>query len=166
MMSDLVRDVQLLRKADSLIARIWLDDTARQFGLYAFAGLIAAIGLAMTSVAGFYALQASVGPAWAATIVAAADFALAGIVIALARYSVPSPEIEQAFEARTRAIESIQADAHDLQVGIAALGQDIRDAKDTIVGFVHNPLDAAVQKFIIPAAKSIMEALRSKKNQA
>ncbi|HVO23587.1 MAG TPA: phage holin family protein [Candidatus Margulisiibacteriota bacterium] len=166
MINDLVGDLYLLRKADSLIGRIWLRFIARQFGLLVFAALIAAFGLAMISVAAFYTLQALVAPGGAATIVAIADFVLAGIVIAVARNSEPGPEIDQALDIRKKTIESLQADAHDLQVSITALGQEIRDAKDSIVGFVQDPVDAAVQKLLIPAAKSIIEGLRSKKGQA
>jgi hypothetical protein len=123
-------------------------------------------GLGMANVAGFYALQVSVGPIWAAVIVAIADFVLAAIVMLLARNSAPGPEIELALDVRKMAIDAIQADARDLKVTIDALGQEIRDAKDAIAGFVHNPLDAATHKLLIPAAISIIRGLRSKKEQA
>jgi hypothetical protein len=74
--------------------------------------------------------------------------------------------MEQALDARKTAIEAIQASAHDLKVTIDAFGQDIRDAKDAIAGFVQNPLDAAVQNLLIPAATSIIKGLHSKKDQA
>src|SRR5208283_4716128 len=155
MIDDLVRDLHLLQKADSLIGRIWLKVIARRFGLFVFAGLIAVFGLGMTSVAGFYALQPPVGPVWAAVIIAVADFALAAIVILIARNSAPGSEIELAFDVRKMAIDAIRADAADLKVTIDSFGQEIRDAKDTIAGFVNNPLDAAMQKLLIPAALSI-----------
>jgi hypothetical protein len=166
MIDDLVRDLHLLQKADSLIGKIWLKVIARRFGLFIFAGLIAVFGLGMANVAGFYALQVSVGPIWAAVIVAIADFVLATIVMLLARNSAPGPEIELALDVRKMAIDAIQADARDLKVTIDALGQEIRDAKDAITGFVHNPLDAATHKLLIPAAISIIRGLRSKKEQA
>jgi len=166
MIDDLVRDLHLLQKADSLIGKIWLKVMARRFGLFIFAGLIAVFGLGMANVAGFYALQVSVGPIWAAVIVAIADFVLATIVMLLARNSAPGPEIELALDVRKMAIDAIQEDARDLKVTIDALGQEIRDAKDAIAGFVHNPLDAATHKLLIPAAISIIRGLRSKKEQA
>src|SRR5208283_5223151 len=100
MIDDLVRDLHLLQKADSLIGKIWLKVMARRFGLFIFAGLIAVFGLGMTNVAGFYALQVPVGPIWAAVIVAIADFVLATIVMLLARNSAPGPEIELALVVR------------------------------------------------------------------
>ena len=165
MIDDLVRDFHLLRKADSLLGIIWLKVMARRFGFFIFAGMIAVFGLGMANLAGFYALQASVGPVWAAVIIAIADFVLTAIVMLMARNSEPGPEIELAFDVRKMAIDAIQADARDLKVTIDALGQEIRDAKDTIAGFVHNPLDAAAQKLLIPAALSIIKGLRSKKDQ-
>ena len=45
------------------------------------------------------------------------------------------------------------------------LGQEVRDAKDAIAGFVHNPLDAATHKLLVPAAISIIRGLRAKKDQ-
>lgn len=166
MIDDLVRDLNLLQKADSLIAKIWLNVIARQFSLFVFAGLIAVFGLGMTDVAGFYALQASSGPVWAAAIIAAADFILAVTVILVARNAEPGPEIELAFGVRKMAIEAIRADAAGLKDTIDAFGQEVRDAKDTIAGFVQNPLDVAANKLLIPAAISIIRGLRAKKDQA
>jgi len=166
MIDNLIRDLHLLSKADSLIGRIWLAVMARRFGLAVFAGLIAVFGLGMTNVAAFYALQASEGPVWAAAIVAIGDFVLAAIVILVARNSQAGPEIELALDVRKMALDAVQADARDLKLTVDALGQEIRDAKDAIAGFVHDPLDAATHKLLIPAALSIIKGLRSKKDQA
>lgn len=163
MIDDLIHDLQLLQKADSLIARIWLNVLARRFGLFVFAGLIAAFGLGMTNVAAFYALQAPIGPVWAAAIVAVVDFILAAIVMLVSKNSKPGSEIDVAFDVRKMAVEAVQADARDLKTTIDAFGQDIRDAKDSIARFVHDPLDTAVQKLLIPAAVSLITSLRSKK---
>src|SRR5271169_6611011 len=132
MIDDFVRDLHLLRKADSLIGTIWLKVIARRFGLFAFAGLIAVFGLGMTNVAGFYALQASSGPVWSAAIIAVADFILAVTVILVARNAEPGPEIELAFGVRKMAIEAIRTDAAGLKDTIDAFGQEVRDAKDSI----------------------------------
>ena len=166
MIDDLIRDLQVLWKADSLIGKIWFNFVARRFGLFVFAGLIAVFGLGMINIAGFYALQVSVGSVWAAVIVAIADFVLAVIIMLVARNSEPGSEMELAFDVRKMAIDAIQTDARDLKVTVDALGQEIRDAKDTIAGFIHNPLDAALQNLLIPTAVSIIKGLRSKKEQA
>ena len=166
MMDDFIRDLHHLQKADSLIGKIWLKLFARRFGLFAFACLIAALGFTMTNIAGFYGLQAPLGSVWAAVVVAIGDFILAAIVVQAARNSEPGPEMALALDTRKMAIEAIQADASDIKVTIDTFGQDIRDTKDAIAGFVQNPLDATVQNLLIPAAASIIKGLTSKKDQA
>ena len=106
------------------------------------------------------------GPVWAAAIVAIVDFVIAAIVMLIARNSGPGPEIELALDVRKMAVESIQTDARDLKLTVDALGQEIRDAKATIVGFAHNPLDVAAQKLLVPAALSIIRGMRSKRAQS
>jgi hypothetical protein len=165
MIDDFVRDIHDLQKADALIGKLWLKNLACQFGFFVFAGLIAVFGLGMANVAGFYALQASSGSVWAAVVVAIADFVLATIVVLVTRNSKPGPDMERALDARKTAIEAIQASARDLKVTIDAFGQDIRDAKDAIAGFVQHPLDAAVQNLLIPAATTIIKGLSSKRDQ-
>ena len=166
MIDDLFRDLRDLQKADALIGKILLNVLACRFGLFVFAGLIAVLGLGMTNLAGFYALQDSLGSVWAAAVIATADFVLAAIATLVARNSQPGSEIERALDARKTAIEAIQASARDLKVTIDAFGQEIRDVKDTIADFVQHPLDAAVQNLLIPAATSIIKGLSSKKDQA
>ncbi len=162
MIDNLVRDLQVLRKADFLIGKIWLGVFARRFGLYAFAGLIAVFGLGMANVAAFYALQGSVGPISGAAFVAVGDLVIAAIVLLLAVNARPGPEIELAFDVRKMAIDSIQTDARDLKLTVDAIGQEIREVKANIVGFAQNPLDVATQKLLIPAALSIIKGMRSK----
>ncbi|HUL11424.1 MAG TPA: hypothetical protein VLU73_04540 [Methylococcaceae bacterium] len=164
-MDALIRDLRLLWKADSLIGKIWLNVMVRRFGLFLFAGLIAVFGLGMTNVAGFYALQGSVGSVWAAATVSVADFVLASMVMLAGKRSAPGPELNLILEVRKTAIESFQADARDLQVTLDALRQEVRETKDTIARFVHNPLDEAVQKLLVPAAVSIVKGLRSRKDR-
>jgi hypothetical protein len=61
------------------------------------------------------------------------------------------------------AMDAIQTDARDLKLTVDALGQQIADTKATIASFVHNPLDVAAQKLLVPAALSIIRGMRSKK---
>ena len=152
MIDNLVRDFQVLRKADVLIGRIWINVIARRFALFAFAGLIAVFGLGMANVASFYALQTSMGPVWAAAI-----------VLTVAVNSRPGPELDLAVDVRKMAVEAIQTDARDLKLTVDALGQQIREAKENLVAFTHNPLDTAAQKLLIPAALSIIRGIRSKR---
>ncbi len=166
MIDHLVRDLQVLRKADIIIGKIWLGVLARRLGLFAFAGLIGLFGLGMANVAGYNALQSSIGIVWAATVVAIADFAIAAVVVLLAGRSRPGPEIDIALELRKTALESIHEDARDLKLTIDAMGQEIRAVKQNVTALVHNPLDVATEKLLVPAVLSILRGIRSKKEHA
>lgn len=166
MIDHLVRDLQVLRKADLLIGKIWLNVLARRIVLFSFAGLVGLFGLGMTNLAAYNALQPAIGVIWAAGVVAVADFAIAVVVLLVASKSQPGPELDVAFEVRRTALESIQEDARDLKLTIDALGQEIRSVKANITSVVHNPLDVAAEKLLIPAALSLLRGLRSKKEHA
>ena len=163
MLDDLVRDLQVLWKANSLIGRIWLNVMARRLALFVFAALIAVFGLGMANVSGFYALQVSLGLVWAAAVVAIVDFFLAAIVLTFASRVQPGSEIELAHEVRKMAIASLQSDSADIKLAIDSLRQDIRQTKDSIAGFVHDPLSGAAERLLVPAALSLLKGLRSKK---
>lgn len=166
MIDNLIRDLQVLRKADFLIARIWASVLARRLGFFAFAALIAAFALGMANVAGFYGLQGPVGPVWAAAIIAAVDFVIAAIVFLIGANSRPGREIDVAFEVRKMAWDSIQADTRDLKHAIDNFSHNVQEAKATVAGFVQNPLDTAAQKLLVPAALSLLRGLRAKKERA
>jgi hypothetical protein len=166
MFDQFISHLQVLSKADSLIARIWLAVMARRFAMFAFAGLIAVFGLAMADVAGFFALQSVVSTVWAATIVALIDFAIAAVMALIALTAKPGPELDLALEVRGMAIKSLQADARDLEAGVKAYGQQLRDAKDRIAGIVGNPLDMAAQKLLLPAVIAIVKGLRARHGKA
>jgi len=166
MIDHLLRDLQVLQKADILIGRIWLKALLRRFGLTVFASLIAVFGLGMANLAGFQALQASVGPVWAATIVAGVDFVIAAIVLMLAARSRPGPEFEVALEVRKMAVDSLQEDARDLKVVLETLGHEVKNVKATITQLVHDPFEVAARKLLVPAVLSLLKGLRSRKEQA
>jgi hypothetical protein len=166
MIDHLLRDLQVLRKADILIGKIWLNVLARRVGLFAFAGLIGLFGLGMANVAGYNALQSSIGIVWAAVVVAISDFAVAALMLLLASRSHPGPEIDIALELRKTALESIHEDARDLRLTIDAMGQEIRSVKQSVTALVHNPLDVATEKLLVPAALSILRGMRGKKEHA
>jgi hypothetical protein len=166
MIDHLLRDLQVLRKADILIGKIWLNVLARRLGLFAFAGLIGLFGLGMANVAGYNALQSSIGIVWAAAVVATADFAIAAIMLLLASNSRPGPEIDVALEVRKAALESINEDTRDLKLTIEAMGQEIRSVKQNVTALVHNPLDVATEKLLVPAVLSIVRGMRAKKEHA
>ena len=166
MIDYILRDLQVLWKADLLIGKIWLNALIRRCGLVAFAGLIAVFGLGMANLAGYYALQALIGPVGAAILVASVDFAITIILLIIASKSQPGREIDVAFEVRQIAVESVQADTRDLKLTLDALGHEMKAMKETITALAHNPLDLAAQKLLIPASLSIVRGLRAKRENA
>jgi hypothetical protein len=166
MIDNIVRDLQVLGKADSLIGRIWLNVMARRFGLFALAGLVAVFGLGMANLAGFYELQQHWGPVRAAMVIAVADLVIALAIGLFGRSVQPGPEIELAFEVRKMALEAIQADSRDIKDAVESLGQQIRQTTDTVAGFVQRPFDTAAEHLLVPAALSILRGLRAKKKQS
>ncbi|HEY4738760.1 MAG TPA: hypothetical protein VIH63_15330, partial [Xanthobacteraceae bacterium] len=84
----------------------------------------------------------------------------------VASKSQPGSEIDIALEVRRSALESIHEDARDLKLTIDALSQEIRSVKQGITSVVHNPLDVAAEKLLVPAALSILRGMRSKKEHA
>jgi len=162
MIDDLVRDFQVLRKTDALIARIWLNLGARRFGMFVFAGLIAVFGLAMTNVAGYYTLQTKTGEVGAAAL----DFLIAGVIMLVASKSRPGPELEVAYEVRKMAVDSMARDAQKIKLALDGLGRELRDVRASVTTLMNNPLDVAAQKLLIPAALSIMRNIRAKKTHS
>ncbi len=163
MIDHLLRDLQALRKADLLIGKIWLGVFARRLGLYAFAGLIAVFGLGMANLAAYNSLQPSIGVIWSASAVAAADLLIAATVLLLANNSRPGPEIDMAFEMRRMAVDSMQENARGLKLTVDAITHEMKTVKENVAAVVHNPLDAAAEKLLVPAVLSILRGLRAKK---
>ena len=166
MIDHLVRDFQVLRKADLLIGKIWFAVLARRLGLMALAALIAVFALGMANLAAYNALQPPLGAIWSAAAVAAADLAIAALVLLVAANSRPGPEIEMAFEMRRMALESMQESARDLKLSVDAIAQEVRTVKQNVAAVVHNPLDVAAEKLLVPAVLSILKGLRSKKEHS
>ena len=165
MMDELMRDLQVLWKADSLIGRIWLNVLARRLALTVFASLIAVFGLGMANVAGFMALQAAYGPVAAATVVAVVDLVLAGLVLALASRAKPGDELKLALEVRKMALASIQSDSADVRRVVEQVSRDIRQTRESLAGLVQNPLGAATERLLVPAALSILKGLRERSSK-
>jgi hypothetical protein len=166
MIDSVLRDLQALRKADFLIGKIWLGVFARRLGLFAFAGLIAVFGLGMANLAAYNALLQPIGVIWSASVVAVADVAIAAVVLLIANSSRPGPEIDMAFEMRRMALDSMQVNARDLKITVDAITQEMKNAKQNVVAAVHNPLDVAAQKLLVPAVLSILKGIRSKKEHS
>jgi hypothetical protein len=163
MIDQSLRNLQVLQKADALLAKIWVSHLARRLSLFAFAALIGGFALGMANIALLFALQPGIGTVWAPSIVALVDLAMAAIVLMLAANSKPGPEMDLAFETRQMAVEAVQEEAGEFKHALDTLGQEVRSVKASVTQLVENPLDVAAQKLLIPAALSILKGVRSRK---
>ena len=46
------------------------------------------------------------------------------------------------------------------------MGQEIRSVNQNLTALVHNPLDVATEKLLVPAVLSILRGIRGKKEHA
>ena len=165
MIDDLLRDMRQLREADTLLGQLWLRLTVRRSGLYVLAGLIATLGLGMGNFAWYLGLTISLGPIWAAATLALADFIIATAVFAFATTSELGLDLDAALRDRQKAVDAIEVDSRQVRETIDGLRQEVREIRDNVAAFVHNPLDTAAQKLLIPAAMSVLNGLRSGKKE-
>ena len=129
------------------------------------AGLVAVFGLGMLNLAGFLALQGRIEPVWAAVVVGSADILLASALALFASRSQTGREIGVALEVRKLALEQIEVDARDLKIAFEALGQEVRNVRASLSQLLHNPLDLAAEKLVIPAALSLLWPAAGLKSQ-
>ena len=75
----------------------------------------------------------------------------------------PRPEITLALEIRQQAMDRLQADARDLQSEIGQLRADLASARSHVSGFLHDPLDLASRKLLVPMVTSLITGLVSRR---
>ena len=127
-------------QSERLIAQRQFAVVRTRSGLLALAGGAAAIGVVMLNVAAFYALREPLGGAMAALSVAAADFVLAGLLVAIAVRINADRETESATQVRDMAIadleREVQIATRDLELTRAQLGAFARDPGGMVLGKV------------------------------
>jgi hypothetical protein len=105
------RHVRLLVRAETLILEVRLRALAQQSLLFATAGVIAAIGLAMLNVAAYVALEPLWGGLWTALAMAAADFIVAAVLAFVATRNPKAADLDMANQLRDQALETLALDA-------------------------------------------------------
>ena len=139
-MSRIMRDLRIIVQSERLIAQRQFAVVRTRSGLLALAGGAASIGVVMLNVAAFYALREPLGGAMAALSVAAADFVLAGLLVAIAVRINADRETESATQVRDMAIadleREVQIATRDLKLARAQLGAFARDPGGMVLGKV------------------------------
>jgi hypothetical protein len=125
-MDNLIRNIRVLWRAETIIADIKLRHLMMRSGLHAFAALVAVFGLLMFEMAAYFALILVWNPIWAAVALGAINFAIAAVLMLVASRQQPGRELELANEVQKSAVEALNQDAQALQavplVGMLAKG--------------------------------------------
>jgi len=159
-MERLIRNLHVLWRAESLIVSLKLQRASKRGMLLLCAGLAGLFGLAMLNLAGFFALQPSMGAVPSAPLVAAADFLAAVLAIFAARSFQTGPELDLAMETRQAALAELEAELAALQAEIKAVRDDFASMKATVTSFIHRPLDSPLLAMILPLVKSLTKLRR------
>ncbi len=142
----LIRNLRVLWRADSLIADIKLQHLATKAGLNGFAAIVGAFGLLMLGIAAFFAIEQAWGSIIAALVVGFANLLLSLCLVLVARRLQPNHDIDLALELHKSAIDAIAADAHALE----------QSFKQT----VQHPLDALLPSLLVPLVSSLIQGTK------
>jgi hypothetical protein len=146
---NLFRNIQILWRADAIIAQIQLQHQLTSLGLRALAALIAAFGLLLLEFAAYLALVQTWGAIVAAVMLAAVNFAIAIIILFIAQRPKSGRDMELALSVHKSAMAALQSEAAGLQEHFVSA----RNA------FTH-PLDSTLAALIAPAAGLLIRALK------
>ncbi|SLN52483.1 hypothetical protein PSA7680_02753 [Pseudoruegeria aquimaris] len=125
-MKRVVRNLTIILRCESLIARRRLAVARRQIVFIAFAGLVAVLGLVMLNVAAYQALAASLGAPLAAFLVALGNFAVAGVLALLAGREDAEGDVAAVAEVRDMAVADLEAELELAQEEVLAVVGDLR----------------------------------------
>lgn len=152
------RNANIAFRAERTISRRRFAVVRTQTSLLALAGLAVGIGIIMFSVAVFFWIAETVGKANAGLILAAADFVLAGILVAVALRMTAEPELEALIEVRDMALADIEAELED------AFGE-VTEIADNIREITRNPLGALTGGLAAPLIAALLKALKADTEQ-
>lgn len=154
-MDNLVRNLRVLWRADSILADIKLRQVLFRSGVNAFAALIAVFGLLMMEFAAYFALVQFWNAILAATTLGLGNFVIAMLLTLIASRRGHGRELELAMEVHKSAIEALQADVERAEIEFGA-----------IISAIRHPLDGALAGMIVPLAGTLLKTLlRSDQSQ-
>jgi len=161
-MDSIVRTMRIIWRAELLIIEAKLSIAAKRIGAAAFAGLIFVFGLGMLNVAGFFALEAEIGPVNAALGVAVADFLVAAILVLWAKGQTTAPELGLAYEVRDAGLKELEDKAGEIQDEVESVRDELLALKDSLVSFSKRPLDASIATLLTPIVTLLIKSLSKK----
>ena len=162
-MSTMTRNLQLLWRAERVLTEARIKLTTRKLILGVIAGIACLFAWGMLNIAGYFALEPSVGKAWAAFIVGMIDVVMAGLLVAVAQALQPGPEEDMVREVRDMAVGEIGAEVEDVQQKLLQLRDDVEGVRTSITQFMQRPLDALSPSVIGPALMAVTKLIKAKK---
>ncbi|MCB5175665.1 MULTISPECIES: phage holin family protein [Microvirga] len=160
MMDDVVRNLRVLWRAETIIADIRFRQVAIRSGLKGIAALLVAFAFLMGNLAAFFALEQVWGPIWAAAIIALASLAVAALLLLVAARAKPGREMELALEVRNAALQALEVDALALQKQVIEVREEIRGVRQAITGFARHPFDSLLPSLLVPLAGAVVKGLK------
>jgi hypothetical protein len=157
-MSDSILKLQILARAEIVIAQIRAQRTAKRSGYLAVAVVIGLIGLVMVNVAVYLALCASMTPATAALVVALADATIAVIILLAGSRAGPSENEEKmAREIRDLAYTELNKDIEHIKTDITQISNDLGSIRSALASF-----SSSAAKTITPLLSILGKAIKGK----
>ncbi|WP_230533383.1 phage holin family protein [Microvirga roseola] len=160
MMDNVVRNLRVLWRAESIIADIRLRQAITRSGLRGVAALLGAFAFVMGNMALFFALEPSWGPIWAAAAIGGLNLLLAVVLLVTAERTKPEREMELALEVHNIALQALEADALVVQQQLIDLKEEVRGVRQAIVGFVRHPIDSVLPGMLVPLAGAVIKGLK------
>ena len=143
---NVVKQLRILWRTDRIIADIRMRHLLVGLGLRAFAALIAVFGLLMLELSAYFALVQIWSAIYAAGILGALNFVIAGLLFAIAARPPSGRELELATEIHGASVEALQIEARALQSQVS--------------GAIHHPLNSVLPLMIIPLLSIIIKSLK------
>jgi hypothetical protein len=128
-MDNVVRNLRILWRAESIIADISFRQMMTRSFLRGAAALLGAFAFLMGNLSLFFALQQAWGRNWAAAVIALANLLLAVVILIVAQRSKPGREMELALEVRNSALQALEMDAQVLQQQLAEFRDEVRGVR-------------------------------------
>lgn len=126
-MSDPVLKLQILARAELAMAQIHARRAGSRSAFFSIALVFLLLGLAMMTLAVYNALTPSLGPAWAAFVVATADTIIGVIVALIARKAGPSENEEKLVrEIRDMAYAELSKDIEQVKSELDSITTDVK----------------------------------------
>jgi len=158
-----LRNIRVIVRSEGILARSQVQLASRKLVLVTVAAIAALFALGLLNIAAFFALELVVDEIWAALILGAANFVLAGIIVLVAVNLGPGSDAEMARDFRDMAITEIENQVSSVEQNILQLRAELTGLGETALGFVKSPTQLIASGIAIAAITAITRLLKAGK---